>query len=317
MILKDKSFSLSDVPKVLYENRYCNQKGLSFLACGGQDANGLLTNQVLEVKIPSFEVAEFPTMAKPHSYLRVAAISSKMFAIVNSVDVCGKLGNCFTSVEVYSEITKSWRYKYINVKEQLYYCLCSFMNKLYIIGGQDFRYKSIRSCNTYDISSATWNKVTYLNEARNRAACTVFEGKIVITGGQDYHRLKSVESYDHYENKWTFLPDMIETRHSHAAVSMGNKMFVIGGYKTTSCEVFDSFSGNFTEIKSGLKVCDVKDSWYFDAFCIGHYIVVLHSFSRYSETIINLYDACENKWSTIECDFAKNLFGSSYVKYYA
>ena len=43
-------------PKVLYENRYCNLEGFSILACGGGDKNKKRVNQVLEVKVPSFEV---------------------------------------------------------------------------------------------------------------------------------------------------------------------------------------------------------------------------------------------------------------------
>ena len=79
----------------------------------------------------------------------------------------------------------------------------------------------------------------------------MFEGKIVVTGGDNnWDGIKSAEAYDYYENKWTYLPNMIEARCQHAAVSMENKMFVIGRRKTLSCEVFDKFSRKFTSIKS-------------------------------------------------------------------
>ena len=70
---------------------------------------------------------------------------------------------------------------------------------------------------------------------------------------------------------------MIQGRHDHASVSMGNKMFVIGGHKTTSCEVFDSFTRQFTTIKSCL-IPKMK-SRYFKAVCTGNNIVVLRSLS--------------------------------------
>ena len=42
------------------------------------------------------------------------------------------------------------------------------------------------------------------------SACAVFEGKIVATGGcRVKGKRKSAESYDHHENKWSHLPDMI------------------------------------------------------------------------------------------------------------
>ena len=44
------------VPKVLYEKRYCNQEGFSILVFGGKDKNGKVTNEVLELEIPSFKV---------------------------------------------------------------------------------------------------------------------------------------------------------------------------------------------------------------------------------------------------------------------
>ena len=90
-----------------------------------------------------------------------------------------------------------------------------------------------------------WNQLTDTKERRYSSACTVFEGNIVVTGGKDYLILKSVVAFDYYENKWTQLPDMIKERYCHASVSMGNKLFVIGGFKNTSCEVFDSFSRKF------------------------------------------------------------------------
>ena len=110
---------------------------------------------------------------------------------------------------------------------------------------------------SYDINISKSNKIADLNLARHGVACAVFEGKIVVTGGYDYKQgteLKSVEAYDYYDNKWTYLPDMIEERYGHASVSMGDKMFVIDGKLTASCEVFESFSRKFSAIKSEIKL---------------------------------------------------------------
>ena len=70
-----------------------------------------------------------------------------------------------------------------------------------------------------------------MNNGRYDAAYTVFESKIVVSGGYEYDNLKSVETYDRHENKWNYIPDMIERRYNHGSLSMGNKMFVIGGWK--------------------------------------------------------------------------------------
>ena len=75
------------------------------------------------------------------------------------------------------------------------------------------------------MKSYKWFQLDDTKEKRHYI--TVFEEKLVVTGGAFTN---SVEAYDYYENKWTYLPDMIEERHYHASVSMGNKLFVIGGY---------------------------------------------------------------------------------------
>ena len=52
---------------------------------------------------------------------------------------------------------------------------------------------------------------------------------------------------------------MNDKRRNHAAVSMGNKLFVIGGIITTSCEVFDSCSRKFINIKSEMKTKTISE----------------------------------------------------------
>ena len=128
---------------------------------------------------------------------------------------------------------------------------------------------------------------------------------------------KSVEAYDYYENKWNYLPDMIEKRGSHASVSMGNKMFVIGGYNTLTCEIFDSVSRKFTYIKS-INYQRIYNCRY-KAVCIGQTIIVfLTTYAGYQEpgTKIFIYDVSKHQWSKKGCRVLKNLRDISCVKYY-
>ena len=132
--------------------------------------------------------------------------------------------SCCRSVEIYSEKTKTWKHQYLSIKEWICYCLCSFMNKLYIICGHVRCKKKISSpCYTYDIKINEHDEIVDLNKARRCAACAVFEGKIVNTGGSsrsESSHFSSVEAYGHHENKWTFLPALNDDRFNHAAVSM-------------------------------------------------------------------------------------------------
>ena len=69
--------------------------------------------------------------------------------------------------------------------------------------------------------------------------------------------LNSVEAYDYHENKWSYFPSMLSRRRNHTAISISNKMFVIGGRSNgvfgrclNSCEVFDGVTRKFTFIKT-------------------------------------------------------------------
>ena len=105
------------------------------MACGGINKNKKRLNQVLEVKVPSFEVTQFPFMEKRHLLLKLTTINSEIFGILDSYTEYKKLGSSCTSVEIYSEETKTWKHQNVNFEERFGYCLCSFKNTLYIIGG--------------------------------------------------------------------------------------------------------------------------------------------------------------------------------------
>ena len=95
------------------------------------------------------------------------------------------------------------------------FCVCILMKELFVFGGHYFR-GTISSCFRYNFRLNKWSYKANMNESRIEAACTVFEGKIVVSGGRkNTCYLKSVELYDYHENKWTYLPDMIEHRCEH------------------------------------------------------------------------------------------------------
>ena len=106
---------------------------------------------------------------------------------------------------------------------------------------------------------------------------------------------------------------MIKERYYHASVSMGNKLFVIGGYSNTSCEVFDSFSRNFTVVNESL--IETIKPFNFEAVCVGNKIVVFCMQLKYLETKVFMYDVVNDSWSEKKIKSVINLTGSSYIKY--
>ena len=95
---------------------------------------------------------------------------------------------------------------------------------------------------------------------KRNAAQTVFQGKVVVTecdNGNYY--LNSVEQYDYYENEWTYLAYKIEIRSEHAAVIMGNKLFVLAGTKLQVVKYLTLYklwniSRYFTTLKSSMEI---------------------------------------------------------------
>ena len=73
---------------------------------------------------------------------------------------------------------KKWKNHICVLDEREYYCVCSFMKQVFVIGGVN-----TKSCMKYDLDSERWTNIANTLEIRNRAACRVFEGKIVVTGG--------------------------------------------------------------------------------------------------------------------------------------
>ena len=131
------------------------------------------------------------------------------------------------------------------------YSSCLFMEKLYILGGSllcDSSVKSINTCLVFDPNEDKFVEVCRMLKRRAGHSCVVFDGKIVVTGGNGETR-SSVEAYDHYLDGWTYMPGMRQRRFLHGSVAMGNKLYVIGGRDTTSCEVFDKVSNKFSKIK--------------------------------------------------------------------
>ena len=98
---------------------------------------------------------------------------------------------------------------------------------------------------------------------------------------------------------------MIEERFNHAAVSMGNKIFAIGGLNNSSCEVFDSFSRKFTSVNATLMKTFKPSRSY--AVCVGNKIIVFSKVWCLSETRIFVYDVVNGSLSEKTNNIVNNL----------
>ena len=133
-------------------------------------------------------------------------------------------------------------------------------------------------------------------------ACTVFEGKIVASGGEpnryDRTMFSTVEKYDHAANTWSNMPKMVCCRKCHSIVAVKNKLFVFGGLSNTA-EVFDSSSNQFSTIKSS--ALPIGDYDVQDTVAIGRKIIIF----RFWTTKLLIFDLDKYKWSEELFEFTK------------
>ena len=178
---------LSDKYPDLYKHRFCDQEDFSIAICGGENDNGRIVYNRPFV-LNNFETKVYlPSYLKPRYVNNLVSNSSNLY-------VAG-----YNEIKKYSYSSKIWN-KLPELSYYDYYCICCFMQKLFVIS----YLANSNNSKFYDKESNKWCNITAMNKVRQNTACTVFEGKIIVSGGfysrHRKHKLKSVEVYDHHEN---------------------------------------------------------------------------------------------------------------------
>ena len=141
----------------------------------------------------------------------------------------------------------------------------------------------------------------------------VFEGKIVVTGGYYGKRYKSVEAFDHHENKWNILPDMIQDRYDHSSVTIGSKLLVIGGNKRMCSDVFDSISRKFTMFSLKLP-CTPHRYFKCKTVNFNNKVVVFCGCCCVNFSKVCVYNVDEQKWDIKETVLKYNFNEAEFQK---
>ena len=183
-----------------------------------------------------------------------------------------------------------------------FFSVCAFMDNIFVIGGRSLvDFQCFNTCLQFDVERSEWTEVCGMKATRMSCASSVFEGRIIVSGGKHFNNtiLNSVEAYDPAADSWSNMPDMVEARYCHRSVAMGNKLFVIGNHSSKDlrqCEVFDSTCNKFTLLKSPKAFPRVNIA------LIGNKITV------FDDMVAWCYDVIEGVWS--EKDFVdSNDFG--------
>ena len=178
------------------------------------------------------------------------------------------------------------------------------MDNIFIMGGRDRNFVDSKSCLVLNTNNYRLNYNKTMNRARQIPASTVFEGRVVVSGGlvNNNDDSNTVEVYDHVANIWSYMPNMIYSRSHHSLVAVRNKLYVFGGFSKT-CEVFDSSSNKFSILKTPSSLPDMGVYMLRGAVSVGKNILI---FMRNSRTLV-YFDFEKSDWSEKPFDVTKEF----------
>ena len=290
-----------------YTNRYCNQNKFNIITCGGYNFD--LDRGVRDVKtIDPKDLSNFkalPQITKNRRGGNIVCVKSEIF-VIGGDDHKNKL----FSVEKYSSITKSW-----NIVATMYDYwwrphACAFINSIFVIGGMKGG-PITDTCMQFDTKTYKFKEAANLIEAKWNAGCSVFGGRIVISGGTgaggQQLRTNTVQAYDHVSNTWSYMPNMIEKRNLLRSVAIKNKLYIIGGMNSETCEVFDSTCKRFVLLNPPLSCFGCQS-----VVSIGSKILMFKNACEHDEIIC--YDVEKNEWSEKTCKATTFVMGFCCVK---
>ena len=275
-VLRNKD-NILEINSASLTHRYCDHKLFDVVICEEPD---------YKLKTKQLQLVEGETL-KYKKNLATLAITKKLY---NAVELKGVIyifmennnNICVTKFSIDSNV---WEHV-INWSHRNAFCTCVFINSIFMIGGIE-NYKIIDSCIEYDTKYPHVEKLSRLNLERFSAASTVFEGKMLVSGGytQDSnHPTQTVEVYDDIANKWSYMCSMVNGSFNHSLIAINNKLFVIGA----NFEVFDSSSETFV----ALIPCKFVSTSVAGSVSISNKIFVFRSESPKVVT----YDITEEKW---------------------
>lgn len=129
--------------------------------------------------------------------------------------------------------------------------------EFYLFGGQTLDGRGLlNTLHTCNASQNSWKKVTPLNdppEARQGHAAVVYDKKMYVFFGQgNAGALSDIWAYDYVQNRWekqtTSSQYVPQARLNHAAVTLGDKVYLLGGKTASGNQYFeDLWAFNFAD----------------------------------------------------------------------
>ena len=300
-ILKQKEKYFHYSPNSFFTSRYCSQNNFDILFGGdffsSNDSSGSINTSFVD-KIDGGNLISSRKVPSLTNNRRFTGDGSSIIYLKGHIYFFNCLyteDSNIKKVEKYSIATDSLEVVAEIFNDRSCFCACGFIDKVYFVGGYKFC-NTTATCTQFDANDYTWKDVASMNETRVNAACTVFEGRIVVAGGLNGTSLRTVEAYDHLANEWSYMPNMIERGSDHDLVAIKNKLFAMGGWKNL-VEVFDSTCKKFVAIKPTVQT-DNEFMCTTQAISMENKVVI---FFLESSTVL-CYNVDQDVW-TEECCF--------------
>ena len=312
-IIKEALLHNKDLISSTYNiaSRYCNKSSLNITLCGGH--NVYKDAAVADVK--SFDVnnlgkvTRLPKMRNARSEFKAHCVKGELY-VFGGVDEHRVDEDAVGTVEKYSLANDRWEILCQMCDNRVMFSTCSFMDSVYVVGGQ-----LKATCAEFSTKKAEWRKVSSMSGERLKAACSVFKGRIVASGGLSYDivhtstGLNTVIAYDHVANAWSKMANMIKGRCDHSSVAVNDKLFIVGGYMLNSLEVFDSRSNKFSLLKEPFS--GITRNYEFtpeETFTVDSKLLIVCDKGR-----VIFYDYMNDEYSEKKCRATKDLIDFSCV----
>ena len=284
----EKSVDLSSID---CQHRYCSQENFEIMP------SGRTLKKYKIFKLNNRTITEDTSL----KVMVGSSLDSRNSVFINGV-VYFFNNNVVNSYSIFTNVIEEFN---LPNKHLGRFCACNFMGRIYILGGYSENPLGYgRSCFVFNPTSKTWEERSKMKDSRIDAACAVFGGRVVVSGGgTELQRVpwiqekKTVEVYDQCSNEWSQLPNMIEARSGHASVSIKNKLYVISGIGTRQCEVFDSFSRVFVRILPEMPLLGLRNRIEPMCAALGSKIIIFRSL-RLEENV--LFDVEKEEWSEVK-----------------
>lgn len=151
-------------------------------------------------------------------------------------------GRRIQEVSIFNPETNTWTSGKKPPIELHHFQGCYSDGKIYVVGAQTDEYPHeapTENAYTYTPETDTWEKAFAMpaNRLRGSTTASIYENKLYIAGGIiDGHwdgHVKWFDCYDFKTEQWESMPDIPHFRDHASSVVIDNKLYLVGGRKTS------------------------------------------------------------------------------------